>query len=972
MMKRNKSMVKKILCVISLVMLLAEVVWAASIPLDTTDAGSDKALDVDNVRLTMDETVAASITLSSLSDRQIVQRDGNNQASLLLSGTFSGEGTEIQARAVAIDENGTDTGWITIDADLSGESYAGTLDVSAGWYQIEVRLLNGTEVTASALLAHVGVGDIYITCGQSNSANFGDGTPSAADDRVSYLGLLTGTWVHADDPPGNPSAYPGRKGSPWPKLGDLLSAQDDVPIGFVSIGDGSSSVESWMPASDDNYPNLKTAVQYFSENGFKAVLWHQGEYDADDNTSIEDYVTRLETVIAASRVDAGWNIPWGVAQVSYPYTIQNVPLAQLQVIANDDLVFAGADTDTIGAAYRNGPHFTVEGLTLHAELWFDALNDAFPVSNDGLMAHWSLDEGSGSVAYDVAGNNYDGTITNESWISGVAGNALHFNGIDSSVSLPAEAFNSISNEITISMWAYGGDNQPQNNSVLYAVNASGDPVLNINLPWGDGNIHWDAGDQGGVDQINQTASSDEYKGKWNHWVFTKNADAGTMNIYLNGALWHSGTGMTNLIGTVVHARLGSAFDGSYYEGAVDDVRLYNYALSATTVLRIFSSYNEPPVAHGVSVSVFENDSISFALNGEDPEGSNLIYTAVSQPDHGTLTTNVALPNLIYLPDTDFIGTDSFTYAVSDGVFVSDSATVSIRVIEGDDRVLYWDTFDGDGLDENAGIGGGAAYGLLYRASWADSGSGLVFDSTRNHSGSRAVAYSTNTFQSINGFELTVNYNVSQVTDNSDNQFSFGLIRDDLDVSTYGFAGEMNPFGVWTQSDLYSVGLNVMADTGIVTNGLYANSGTNAVLLNAGTTVAGTDITIVMRIEDNGADGADVSWSVDGADQGSATIADFDFSKSYAFLTYAADQEVEPIINSVKLIAATEEPLETSTISVVMGSGGLVLSWDGDESFDVLTNADLENPNWGVSVENTTSPVTNAVGSEAQLFFKLSE
>jgi hypothetical protein len=164
----------------------------------------------------------------------------------------------------------------------------------------------------------------------------------------------------------------------------------------------------------------------------------------------------------------------------------------------------------------------------------------------------------------------------------------------------------------------------------------------------------------------------------------------------------------------------------------------------------------------------------------------------------------------------------------------------------------------------------------------------------------------------------------------------------------------------------------MADTGIVTNGLYSNAGTNAALLEAGETVAGTDVTIVMRIEDNGAGGADVSWTVDDVDQGSATIEGFDFSRSYAFLTFASDQEVEPIINSVKLNAASEKPTEPPVIYAVMGSGGMVMSWDGNASFDVLTNANLVFPNWGVAVENATSPVTNAVGSEAQLFFKLSE
>jgi hypothetical protein len=382
--------------------------------------------------------------------------------------------------------------------------------------------------------------------------------------------------------------------------------------------------------------------------------------------------------------------------------------------------------------------------------------------------------------------------------------------------------------------------------------------------------------------------------------------------------------------------------------------------------------NYLPTADSMGVTTPENTDVGITLSGSDPEGSSLTYSIVSQPVHGTITTNIALPSMTYHPDIDFVGTDSFTYTVSDGLDDSALATVSIEVLGADEMILYLDTFDGDGLAVNTGIGGGAGYVLMYKASWEDSGLGLQFDTTRNHSATRAIAYSLNTFPATNGFELTVNYNCSQVTDNSDNQFSFGLVRDDLDVSTYGTAGELNPFGVWTQTNLYSVGINVMADTGIVTNGLYSNTGTNAALLGAGTTVAGTDVTVVMHIEDNGAGGADVSWSVDDVDQGSATIDGFDFSKSYAFVTFASDQEIEPIINSVKLNAATELPLEPPVISAAMASGGLVMSWDGNASFDVLTNANLVYPNWGVAVENATSPVTNGVGSETQLFFKLSE
>ena len=329
---------------------------------------------------------APGISVSSPVNRQIVQRNMGNEAALSISGTFTGTGTEIQARAVAIASNGVDTGWITIDAAPTGGTYSATLDVTAGWYELDVRLLDGVSGVATHTVAKVGVGDIFVVAGQSNAGNFGESAQSADDDRVSYFAVGDGSWSHAVDPPSNPSGNPGSKGAPWPELGDLLAAADDVPIGFAPVADGGSSVQSWLPASSDNYPNLQTAVESFGTNGFRAVLWHQGEKDNVIDTTTSNYVSRLETVIASSRTDAGWNVPWLVALVSYnSNTDQNIIDAQLQVSSHGVSVFVGAATDDMvginpetGLDWRyDGVHFANAGLEEHALRWFNALDDVF-------------------------------------------------------------------------------------------------------------------------------------------------------------------------------------------------------------------------------------------------------------------------------------------------------------------------------------------------------------------------------------------------------------------------------------------------------------------------------------------------------------------------------------------------------------------------------------------------------------------
>ena len=89
------------------------------------------------------------------------------------------------------------------------------------------------------------------------------------------------------------------------------------------------------------------------------------------------------------------------------------------------------------------------------------------------------------------------------------------------------------------------------------------------------------------------------------------------------------------------------------------------------------SVNHTPVANAQSVTVAENNSVNITLTGSDSDGNSLTYMVVTSTSHGTLTGTA--PNLTYTPNTNFNGSDSFTFKVSDGSLVSTTATVSITV-----------------------------------------------------------------------------------------------------------------------------------------------------------------------------------------------------------------------------------------------------------------------------------------------------
>jgi hypothetical protein len=317
-----------------------------------------------------------TLTLSDPVGRMIYQRNDQNLASVKIQGTFSGTVDRIEARVVPRSGyGGTATDWTVVDASPTGGAFSSTLPVHGGWYDIEVRTVQGGTPVASAAMQRVGVGEVFITAGQSNSANYGSPQQYPADDRVSAYNLNTHTWQVANDP--QPYAT-GSGGSPWPHMGDLLAEKYDVPVGVVALGVGATTVGQWQVGG--YYDRIYTAINALHDTGFRAILWHQGESDSLAATPSATYAAQLEAIIHQSRVDAGWDVPWGVAIASYhpsatPDNEALVAAGQQMVIDSYPNVFLGAQTDNFhNMGYlSDSVHFNQAGLDAHGQQWADAV-----------------------------------------------------------------------------------------------------------------------------------------------------------------------------------------------------------------------------------------------------------------------------------------------------------------------------------------------------------------------------------------------------------------------------------------------------------------------------------------------------------------------------------------------------------------------------------------------------------------------
>jgi hypothetical protein len=208
---------------------------------------------------------------------------------------------------------------------------------------------------------------------------------------------------------------------------------------------------------------------------------------------------------------------------------------------------------------------------------------------------WS---GSSNIIFEISMPNNTNLIDLETQNT-VFNSALSSNDTDyflsfenySFIDIPASSMASITDQITISFWVYGNPEiQPQNDMLLEAIDANSQRQLCIHYPWSNGNIYWDAGNSANsYDRIDKAAATSEYEGKWNHMAFVKNTTTGSMKIYINGVLWHSGTGMTKPIQNISTFILGCAAnkDANYsYDGYIDDFSIWNVELTSEQIQEI--------------------------------------------------------------------------------------------------------------------------------------------------------------------------------------------------------------------------------------------------------------------------------------------------------------------------------------------------------------------------------------------------
>ncbi|MCF6239216.1 MAG: Ig-like domain-containing protein, partial [Candidatus Marinimicrobia bacterium] len=107
--------------------------------------------------------------------------------------------------------------------------------------------------------------------------------------------------------------------------------------------------------------------------------------------------------------------------------------------------------------------------------------------------------------------------------------------------------------------------------------------------------------------------------------------------------------------------------------------------SLATISITINPINDAPTATEQSINLNEDETRNITLAGTDVDDDELSFLIDSQPINGTLSGT--LPNLVYSPNANFNGSDSFSYRANDGMVDSDAAIVFLTIMAVNDRPI---------------------------------------------------------------------------------------------------------------------------------------------------------------------------------------------------------------------------------------------------------------------------------------------
>ena len=465
----------------------------------------------------------------------------------------------------------------------------------------DIKLFN-YALTAAQVKVEYNLGaSLSVSTTSSEAANLADG---AGTDPIGIWSLDENTGVN--------TAY------------DLSGTAYDLTLTSISQGD-------WVPGKygsaidfdgNNDYATATTENGNFSLNSYSISTWLYRQADSADIEAVLDNRDGATDgwslfIDANDKLSCSYNSTLSVSTTSIAlntwYHAECTSSGALQTLYLNGLQ---EDSDAISGSISETTDFRIATQSYGTSQKFSGYLDTIKVHNytrtpgqvayeynrGGPTAWWKFDECTGTVVNDSSGHGLTGTITagnssgdndsagtcasgasgttNEMWNAGTTGKingSLDFDDTNDYVSVADHARLDLTNRLSISFWVNTDANEADN--VVVSKGASYEVGINA-----DGDIYYWEGTN-----TNDDGSARILTGTWHHVTITN--DETTLTYYVDGE--QTATDTVNVtIGADNTTVLYIGHDGvggNYFDGQIDEVKIFNYVLSATQVKQVFNS-----------------------------------------------------------------------------------------------------------------------------------------------------------------------------------------------------------------------------------------------------------------------------------------------------------------------------------------------------------------------------------------------
>ncbi|MFC1775312.1 LamG domain-containing protein [Patescibacteria group bacterium] len=363
----------------------------------------------------------------------------------------------------------------------------------------------------------------------------------------------------------------------------------DPSTGANHVGE----LQFWIRANSDD--NLSGGVN--SDTGISDGNWHNIVYTWNkSNATINIYIDGVSQTIQYINTSSGTSwVAW-----DYPLTL-------------GALNFAGTPQDFFNGSMDDVRIYDRELSPDEVSQLYNSSASKFNTSKktglqDGLVGHWTFDgpDMVSNVA-DVSGQGNTGYLNGQTAttsVRGKLGQALEFDGVDDTVNIYDSVSLDITGAVAASFWMKL-DSLPGFTDSIYLVGKgyvdgyASEYIYNVTFKGNgvggaDSDLFFYIGDGSSFSNI-ETQPNNWQVGTWYHVVSVWDGatDSGGMRFYIDGTLNNTGaSSVSSIQSSNLDGAIGDDPDGThhyFFDGTLDDVRIYNRALSEDEIRQLYNS-----------------------------------------------------------------------------------------------------------------------------------------------------------------------------------------------------------------------------------------------------------------------------------------------------------------------------------------------------------------------------------------------